>query len=388
MKLVEEIVAIQSDLIAWRRAIHAKPELGFKETATASFVAAKLDEFGIQVHRGYGNTGVVGVLREGNDLRSIGLRADMDALPIEEANSFEHRSQHANVMHACGHDGHTAMLLGAAKYLAESRNFSGQINLIFQPAEEGLGGAVAMINDGLFRDFPCDRLYAMHNAPGLPVGQFAAVPGVRTAAGAIFDLTIQGKGGHGAFPHLTIDPVPIAANLVTALQSIVSRTLSPDENVVFSITKLRAGDAYNVIPQTATLSGTARAFSTERIDEVKTRVEQISQGVATAFGAEVNVFFEVLFHPVINEAGATSVASAICQDLVGERNVLTTGKPSSGAEDFSFMSELVPSCYLAIGNGENSRSLHNPGYDFNDKAIVYGSSFFARVAERELPRQA
>ena len=240
--------------------ICAHPELGFEENRTADFVAAKLEAFGVQVYRGIGQTGLVGVLREGNATRSIGLRADMDALPILEQNTFDHCSTHHGTMHACGHDGHTVMLLAAAKYLAATRHFQGQVNFIFQPAEEGLGSAKAMIADGLFEDFPCDRIYAMHNGPGLPVGQFAAVPGVRTAAGAFFDIDIQGKGGHGAFPHLAIDPIPIAAQLITALQTLVSRATSPNDSVVLSITKVHAGDAYNVIPDSGPALGHCAVF--------------------------------------------------------------------------------------------------------------------------------
>ena len=269
MELVHEIVEMEAELSVWRRDIHAHPELGFAENRTSDFVAQKLVEFGIQVHRGIGKTGLVGVLREGNETNSIGLRADMDALPIHEKNQFDHCSKIEGTMHACGHDGHTVMLLAAAKYLAETRNFQGQVNFIFQPAEEGLGGARAMIKDGLFEKFPCDRIYAMHNGPGLPVGKFSAVPGVRTAAGAFFDIDINGKGGHGAFPHLAIDPIPIAAEVVGALQTLVSRSTAPNESVVLSVTKINAGDAYNVIPDSARLSGTIRTFSMEKMKELK-----------------------------------------------------------------------------------------------------------------------
>jgi len=382
--LVADIEAMQDELKAWRRDIHAHPELGFEENRTADFVAQKLQEFGVQVHRGVGKTGLVGVLREGNETRSIGLRADMDALPILEQNNFAHCSTHAGTMHACGHDGHTVMLLAAAKYLAASRDFRGQVNFIFQPAEEGLGGALAMIEDGLFERFPCDRIYAMHNGPGLPVGKFAAVPGVRTAAGAFFDVDIQGKGGHGAYPHLAIDPIPIAATLISALQTVVSRMISPNDSAVFSITKVHAGDAYNVIPDSASLSGTVRTFSMELMEKIEARVNALANSICEANGASAEVSFRVLFHPVMNEAGATTFAGDVCSGLVGDANVIRSGAPGTGSEDFSFMTEKVPGCYVIIGNGETSSSLHNPNYDFNDDALAYGGSFFARVVEQEL----
>jgi hippurate hydrolase len=382
--LVADIEAMQDELKAWRRDIHAHPELGFEENGTADFVAQKLQEFGVQVHRGVGKTGLVGVLREGNETRSIGLRADMDALPILEQNNFAHCSTHAGTMHACGHDGHTVMLLAAAKYLAASRDFRGQVNFIFQPAEEGLGGALAMIEDGLFERFPCDRIYAMHNGPGLPVGKFAAVPGVRTAAGAFFDVDIQGKGGHGAYPHLAIDPIPIAATLISALQTVVSRMISPNDSAVLSITKVHAGDAYNVIPDSASLSGTVRTFSMELMEKIEARVNALANSICEANGASAEVSFRVLFHPVMNEAGATTFAGDVCSGLVGDANVIRSGAPGTGSEDFSFMTEKVPGCYVIIGNGETSSSLHNPNYDFNDDALAYGGSFFARVVEQEL----
>ena len=382
--LVADIEAMQDELKAWRRDIHAHPELGFEENRTADFVAQKLEEFGVQVHRGVGKTGLVGVLREGNETRSIGLRADMDALPILEQNNFAHCSTHAGTMHACGHDGHTVMLLAAAKYLAASRDFRGQVNFIFQPAEEGLGGALAMIEDGLFERFPCDRIYAMHNGPGLPVGKFAAVPGVRTAAGAFFDVDIQGKGGHGAYPHLAIDPIPITATLIGALQTVVSRMISPNDSAVFSITKVHAGDAYNVIPDSARLSGTVRTFSMELMEKIEARVNALASSICEANGASAEVSFRVLFHPVMNEVGATTFAGDVCSGLVGDANVIRRGAPGTGSEDFSFMTEKVPGCYVIIGNGESSSSLHNPNYDFNDDALVYGGSFFARVVEQEL----
>ena len=384
--LIDAIARQQDELTRWRRDLHAHPELGFEEERTADFVARKLEEFGVEVTRGVGGTGVVGVLRVGNETRSIGLRADMDALPITEENTFAHRSRHEGHMHACGHDGHTTMLLGAARYLAETRNFRGQVNFIFQPAEEGIGGARAMIDDGLFRDFPCDSIFAMHNAPGMPLGQFGVKEGVVAAAGAFFDIDIEGVGAHGAHPHHGVDPVVAGAQLVTALQSVVARNLAPSTAAVVSVTQFHAGDAYNVIPATARLSGTVRTFATSVMEQVSERMTELADGVAAGFGAKANVDFRTVFHPVVNDARAADVAAGVCGDLVGAEQVNRNIKPGTGSEDFSFMLEEVPGCYLLIGNGdgEHSRPVHNPGYDFNDSALPTGASFFARVVEMQL----
>jgi amidohydrolase len=384
MHLVKQIEDMELQLSEWRQDLHAHPELGFEEHRTSDFVASKLEEFGVEVHREIGKTGVVGVLRQGNETRSIGLRADMDALPISETNEFSHKSKNPGKMHACGHDGHTVMLLAAAKYLAESRSFSGQVNFIFQPAEEGLGGAKAMIDDGLFDKFPCDRVYAMHNGPGIAVGKFASVPGIRTAAGAFFDIKVIGKGGHGAFPQFAIDPITIAAEIIGAIQTIISRTTSPNDSAVLSITKVHAGDAYNVIPESAMLSGTVRTFAIDKMQEIERQMITISEGISKAHGGTALVEFNTLFLPVLNEEEATDLATEVCRDMVGQDNVITTGSAGTGSEDFSFMSNEVPGCYVIIGNGEDSNALHNPNFDFNDEALVYGGSFFARVIEKEL----
>ena len=384
MHLVKQIEDMTLQLSEWRQDLHAHPELGFEEHRTSDFVASKLEEFGVEVHREIGKTGVVGVLRQGNETRSIGLRADMDALPIRETNEFSHKSKNPGKMHACGHDGHTVMLLAAAKYLAESRSFSGQVNFIFQPAEEGLGGAKAMIDDGLFDKFPCDRVYAMHNGPGIAVGKFASVPGIRTAAGAFFDIEVIGKGGHGAFPQFAIDPITMAAEIISAIQTIISRATSPNESAVLSITKMHAGDAYNVIPERAVLSGTVRTFTMEKMQEIEQQMVSISEGISKAHGGTALVEFNTLFLPVLNEEEATDLATEVCGEMVGRDNVITTGSAGTGSEDFSFMSNEVPGCYVIIGNGEDSNALHNPNFDFNDEALVYGGSFFARVIEKEL----
>ena len=386
MPLIEAIEQQQEELTRWRRDIHAHPELGFEEHRTSEFVAAKLEEFGVQVHRGIGGTGVVGVLRVGNETKSIGLRADMDALPILEENTFEHRSRHDGHMHACGHDGHTVMLLGAAKYLSESRDFRGQVNFIFQPAEEGIGGAKAMVEDGLFRDFPCDILFAMHNAPGMPVGSFGVKKGVVTAAGAFFDIEIKGRGAHGAYPQHGVDPVVVGAQMVNAIQSIVSRNVGPTEAAVVSITQFHSGDAYNVIPASAHLSGTARTFSKSVMERVQERMTELAQTVAVGFGATAEVDFRTIFHPVVNDENAAEVAGQVCDDLVGADRVRRDLSAGTGSEDFSFMLEEVPGCYLLIGNSDDDhqRPVHNPGYDFNDQALSGGASFFAKVVERHL----
>ena len=383
---VDAIAAIQDEMARWRRDLHAHPELGFEERRTADFVAEKLTSFGVQVHRGIGKTGVVGVLKVGNETQAVGLRADMDALPIHEENDFAHCSTHPGKMHACGHDGHTAMLLGAAKYLAETQNFRGQVNFIFQPAEEGVGGARAMIADGLFEQFPCDVLFAMHNAPGMPVGQFGAVAGTLTAAGAFFDIDIAGKGGHGAHPEMAIDPVVVAAQIISSLQTVVSRTVRPAETVVLSVTQVHAGDAYNVIPGTARLGGTVRCFSVKVMELVETRMRAIATGIAAAHGATATLDFRTVFHPVVNDATAAAMAGEVCDALVGQTNVRRMLPPGTGSEDFSFMLEKVPGCYLLLGNGDaqHATPIHNPGYDFNDAALALGASFFARVVEQRL----
>ena len=390
MNLIDDIKAHHAELTAWRRDIHAHPELGFEEHRTADFVAQKLRDFGLEVYTGIGKTGVVGALRVGNTTRSVGLRADMDALPIQEANTFDHCSKHNGVMHACGHDGHTIMLLGAAKYLAATRNFDGQVYFIFQPAEEGIGGAMAMIEDGLFQQFPCDAVFGMHNRPTLPVGQFAVRSGAMMAGGAFFDIDITGNGAHGARPESGIDPIIVAAQMVNAIQSIVSRNLRPVETAVVSITQVHSGDAYNVIPHTARLSGTVRAFSQDVMKMVETRMKGIAEGVAASMGAQAVVDFRNIFAPTINNPTEAEFAAKICNDIVGAENVERNPPLIMASEDFSFMLEKVPGCYINIGNGgeEGGCEVHNPAYDFNDDAIPQGATFFARLVEERLAADA
>jgi hippurate hydrolase len=379
---------LQDEMRAWRRDIHAHPELGFEEARTSGLVASSLERCGIEVHRGVGRTGVVGVLKNGISAKSVGLRADMDALPIEEANRFAHRSRHEGRMHACGHDGHTAMLLGAAKQLAATRNFDGTVHFIFQPAEEGLGGARAMVADGLFRRFPCDAIFGMHNRPGMALGRFAVRSGPMMAGGAFFDIEVAGRGAHGARPESGIDPVLAAAHIATALQSIVSRNLRPVETAVVSVTQIHAGDAYNVIPQSARLAGTVRAFSGEVMEMIGRNLARIAEGVALGFGATAKTDFRRIFAPLINDAGEAEFAAEVCSEIVGAENVRRDPPLIMASEDFSYMLAEVPGCYINIGNGdgEGACEVHNPSYDFNDAALAYGAAFFVRLVEKRLKR--
>ena len=388
MAVIERIAALEKEMTLWRRDIHAHPELGFQELRTAEIVAEKLEAFGLEVHRGIGKTGVVGVLRAGSATRSLGLRADMDALPIIEANTFAHRSTQTGRMHACGHDGHTTMLLGAAKYLAETRAFDGVVNFIFQPAEEGIGGARAMIADGLFEKFPCQAIFGMHNRPGLPLGKFAVRAGPMMAGGAYFDIHVTGRGAHGARPETGIDPVLVASHITIALQSIVSRNVRPLDAAVLSVTKIHGGDAYNVIPQTAQLSGTVRAFTPEVMSLVEAGMRRIARGTAEAFGASAEVDFRLIFAPTINDANEAEFIAGICAAVAGDENVNRNPNLIVASEDFSFMLEKVPGCYFNIGNGagEDACEVHNPSYDFNDGALTMGASVFARIVEARLAR--
>jgi hippurate hydrolase len=389
MKLIRRIEEFHPELTGWRRDIHAHPELGFEEQRTSDLVAERLAGFGIAVHRGIGKTGIVGQLRVGNGPRSIGLRADMDALPIHEANRFDYRSQNAGRMHACGHDGHTTMLLGAARYLAETRDFDGTVNFIFQPAEEGLGGGAAMLKDGLFERFPCDAIFGMHNRPGLDVGKFAIRPGPMMAGGAFFDIAMVGRGAHGARPESGVDPVVVAAHITTALQTVVARNVRPVDTAVLSVTQIHAGDAYNVIPEQAVIRGTARAFSTETMAMIRANMERIAAGVAHGLGATATLDFRMPFVPLVNDARETEFIADTAAEIVGAENVNRTGGLSMASEDFSFMLERCPGAYIQIGNGagEGGCEVHNPGYDFNDAALPLGASLFARLVERRLARE-
>jgi amidohydrolase len=375
----------QTELADIRQDIHAHPELGLEEHRTAEIVARKLQEWGIEVHRGVGVTGVVGVLRNGNGQTAIGLRADMDALPVLEINDFPYASKNPGRMHACGHDGHTTMLLGAAKYLAETRNFNGTVNFIFQPAEEGTGGALAMLKDGLFERFPCNAVYGMHNRPGMPIGQFALGSGTRSAGGAFFDIEITGKGAHGARPEQSIDPVLVACHIGTALQSIVSRNISPNDTGVLSVTRITSGDAYNVIPQTATMAGTVRTMKRDTMVQIETNMRRMVEAVASGFGAAATLDFRVIFAPMVAADDEALFMGDVAAELVGEAKVRRDAPAGMGSEDFSFMMEKVPGAHIGIGNGP-SAALHNHLYNFNDEAIPFGVALWAKLAERKMPK--
>ncbi|HWS76082.1 MAG TPA: M20 aminoacylase family protein [Quisquiliibacterium sp.] len=397
MKLVDQIVEFQHEIRDLRRDIHAHPELRFEEHRTADLVADRLAAWGIPVLRGLGGTGLVGTVRAGTSTRSIGLRADMDALPMQEHNQFEHRSRHTGKMHACGHDGHTAMLLAAAKYLARHRNFDGTVHLIFQPAEEGGAGAQRMIDDGLFEKAPCDAVFGMHNWPGLKLGQFALRAGPVMASANEFTITISGRGGHAAMPHNCTDPVLVATHLVQALQSIITRNKKPIDTAVISVTQIHAGEANNVIPDTALISGTVRTFTVEALDLIEDRMRALVEQLPPAFGAAGTLHFERNYPPTINHEKETAFAREVLVDLVGEAGVFEF-EPTMGAEDFAYMLQVKPGCYLAAGNGEGDHRapghglgpcmLHNPSYDFNDDLIPVGASFWVRLVERYLARSA
>ncbi len=388
MKIEPLIAAAAAELTAIRRDIHAHPELGFEEERTSTIVAQKLREWGCEVTTGIGKTGVVGTIRVGNNPRAIGLRADMDALPMDELNTFDHRSTHKGRMHACGHDGHTAMLLGAAKYLAATRNFDGTVHLIFQPAEEGRGGAEAMVKDGLFQKFPCEIIFGMHNRPKLDVGKFAIRSGPQMAGGGLFDIHITGKGAHGARPETGIDPVIIATQIISALQSVVSRNVAPLDSAVISVTQMHSGDAYNVIPQEAVLRGTIRAFRKETMALIKDRIETISSGIAQTLGGSAKADVRIAFPPLVNDKDAVKFIADVAAEIVGPENMNREGPFVMASEDFSYMLEQVPGAFINIGNGggEGGCEVHNPSYDFNDEALTLGSTLWARVVEKRLAK--
>ena len=381
---LEKVRGYHAELTSIRQDIHAHPELGLETHRTAGIVAGLLESWGIEVHRMVGGAAVVGVLRSGNGLKRIGLRADMDALPILEATGVGYKSGSAGVMHACGHDGHTTMLLGAARYLAETRGFNGTVNFIFQPGEEGMGGALAMLNEGLFEKFPCDEIFGMHNRPGAPLGHFSITPGAGMAGGAFFDITVKGRGAHGAWPDAGIDPVIAACHIGTALQTVVARNLSPNDMGVLSVTQIHGGDAYNVIPERAQMAGTVRAMKRATLDQIETAMKRVVHGVAAGLGAEAEIDYRLIFAPLVNAPDATRAIADTAAELVGEHNVDRKKPPASASEDFAFMLEKVPGAYINVGNGETSAPVHNDRYDFNDAGIPFGSALYARLVERQL----
>ena len=385
MPNIDRIDAFADELTAIRRDLHAHPEIGFEEVRTSGIVAEKLAQWGIEVHRGLGGTGVVGVLTgKGNGSKSIGLRADMDALPMEENTNLKWRSTIPGRFHGCGHDGHTTILLGTARYLAETRNFDGTVHFIFQPAEEGLGGARAMIKDGLFEKFPCDEIYGLHNAPDLNHGELAILPGPAMAGADFFDITINGYGAHGAMPERSKDPIVIAMAATQALQSIVSRNITPTDAAVVSITQIHAGSAYNVIPGEAKLSGTMRAFSDEVRALMRERMHAICAGMAAAFQVEIDVDIRDIFGVLVNQEEHSSVVAEVARTVVGPTNVKTRSQLKMGSEDFADMLQAVPGAYFWVGH-DGSVPVHNPAFTLDDKILPVGASMFARIIEARLP---
>jgi len=387
MNIIPQLTADKDIMAAWRRDIHAHPEIAFEEHRTAEIVANKLREFGLEVETGIAGTGVVGILTKGRGNRAIGLRADLDALLIQEANEFAHKSTHAGKMHACGHDGHTTMLLGAAKYLAEHGEFEGTVYFIFQPAEENEGGGRAMVEEGLFDRYPMEAVYGMHNIPGMPVGTFAVKPGPMMAAFDIFELVITGNGGHAAMPHLTIDPMVIGTKIVEAYQSIVSRSIDPQDPVVLSVTQFHAGDAYNVIPNEVSISGCTRCFSPKVQAKLEAQMKQVATEICRAYGASCEFKYERRYPPTVNSEVEAHLAGSVAAELVGADRVNLNPKSAMGSEDFAYMLQEKPGAYIWIGNGdgEGSCMVHNPGYDFNDEILPIGATWWAKLAETSLP---
>ncbi len=396
MKLIDAIAAAAPTIATVRRDIHAHPELCFKEERTADVIAAKLSEWGIPIHRGLGTTGVVGIVqgRDGGACgRAVGLRADIDALPMQEFNTFAHASKHAGKMHACGHDGHTAMLLAAAQYFSQHRDFDGTVYLIFQPAEEGGGGAREMIKEGLFEKFPMQAVFGMHNWPGMPTGSFAVSPGPVMASSNEFKITIHGKGSHGAMPHLGIDPVPVACQMVGAFQTIISRNKKPIDPGVISVTMIQAGEATNVVPDFCVLQGTVRTFSVEVLDMIERRMRHVAEHTCAAFEARCDFEFVRNYPPTVNTPAEADFARQVMVGIVGEQNVLDQ-EPTGGAEDFAFMLQKKPGAYVFIANGDGDHRdmghgggpcmLHNPSYDFNDALIPLGGTYWVELARQWL----
>jgi hippurate hydrolase len=390
MPIINRIAEFHDDMTAWRRDFHQNPELNFQEVRTSRIVAERLREFGCdEVITGIATTGVVGVINGRGEGGAIGLRADMDALPIHEESGVPYASVNPGVMHACGHDGHTTMLLGAARYLAETRNFSGTAYMIFQPAEEMGGGGEVMVKEGLFERFPMDRVFGLHNWPGAPEGTFLWRVGPVMAAVADIRITVTGKGAHGAMPHQGNDPIVIAAQIVTALQSIVARNVEPVEGAVITIGKIEGGMAFNVIPEVVNLRGTARWFLPEVGDVLETKVRSLASGIATAFGAEAEVHFDRMYPATINEEASAGLAAEAARAVAGDAKVELLPKPTMGGEDFSFMLNAKDGAYLMLGAGRTAQDpqVHHPRYDFNDNVLSLGASWWATLVERQLPRK-
>jgi len=389
MPIINRIADYKPELTAWRRHLHMHPELAYEEVETAAFVADKLREVGVdEVHTGIGKTGVVAVIRAGSSDRRIGLRADMDALPIQEATGLAHASTRPGKMHACGHDGHTTMLLGAAKYLAETRNFDGTVYLVFQPAEEGRAGAKAMMDDGLFERFPVSDIYGLHNWPAMPAGTFAMCEGPAMAASDEFRITVKGRGCHAAMPHMGLDPVVVTAQIVLGLQCIVSRETDPLDNAVLSVTQIHTGHTFNVVPEEALVVGTVRTFKPETRDRVQARLAEVATGIAKSFGLEAGVQYRRGYPPTVNHVREAAIGAAAAALVVGDDKVERNPAPVMGAEDFAFMLEAVPGSYIWMGSGagETPALLHSQYYDFNDEALPLGVSYWAKLVETRLAR--
>ncbi|WP_321943379.1 M20 aminoacylase family protein [Paraburkholderia tropica] len=386
MAIRPEIAAIEAEMIALRHAIHAHPELGYEEFVTGDLVAQRLAEWGYEVHRGLGGTGVVGTLKAGDGTRRLGLRADMDALPIHEATGLDYASRIPGKMHACGHDGHTAMLLAAARHLAQSRSFNGTLHLIFQPAEEGLGGAKRMLDEGLFERFPCDAVFAMHNMPGFPTGKLGFRAGPFMASSDTVVIDIDGRGGHGAVPHKAIDPVVVCANVVLALQTIVSRNVPPLEMAIVTVGAIHAGDAPNVIPQTAQMKLSVRALRPDVRDLLEERITALVHAQASVYGATARIDYQRRYPVLVNEPAMTAFAQDVARDWLGEGGLIHDMDPLTGSEDFAFLLEHCAGSYLIIGNGdgEGGCMVHNPGYDFNDDCLATGAAYWVKLTERFL----
>src|SRR5574343_1601929 len=377
-----------SELTALRRDIHAHPELAFDEHRTGDIVARELAACGIEVHRGIGRTGIVGILRAGTSPRMIGIRADMDALPLAELNEFPHHSRHAGKMHACGHDGHTAILIGAARYLAAHPDFDGTVAFIFQPAEEAEGGAAVMIEDGLFERFPVDAVYGLHNWPGIPVGEAAIMPGPIMAGTCGLEIRVRGHGCHAAMPHQGVDAIVTGAQLVQALQTVVSRNLHPCDAAVGSVTQFHAGEAWNVIPEEVVLRGTIRSFKPEVQETVERAIERLCSGIAAANGAQISVHFDHRYPATVNSVNEANFCREVAAEVFGGERVLTDVLPSMGAEDFAYMLREKPGCYVWLGNGPGTGgcTLHNPHYDFNDDILGFGVAYWVRLVQKALPQ--
>jgi hippurate hydrolase len=389
MHIINRIASFHDDMTAWRRDIHAHPETAFEERRTAALIADKLRSFGIEVHEGLAKTGVVGTLRCGNGTHSIGLRADIDALPMEELNAFAHRSTVPGKFHGCGHDGHTTMLLGAARYLAETKNFDGTVHFIFQPAEENVAGAGVMVREGLFAKFPMAAVYGMHNRPNLDAGEFAMRSGPALACADNFGITIRGRGTHAAWPHLGIDIVVVAAQIVMALQTIVSRQTAPLDAAVVSVTSIHGGSSDNVIPDELRMRGTARSFAPAVQDRIEASLREIARAIAAMHGATAEVEYERRYPSLHNDPERIARCAEVARTIVGNEHVNVDHEPGMGSDDFSFFSNEVPGGYIWIGSGpaEAGRFLHNPRYDFNDAILPIGASYWARLVEAELPRK-